>query len=71
MKRIVLLTLFLAGAILLHAQSEVKADTLDVPPAAADAGSSLLPSTVKKMPVLLSCLPPSRAMADSCWTWAR
>ena len=47
MKRIVLLTLFLAGAILLHAQSEVKADTLDVPPAAADAGSSLLPSTVK------------------------
>ena len=34
MKRIVLLTLFLAGAILLHAQSEVKADTLDVPPAA-------------------------------------
>ena len=48
MKRIVLLTLFLTGAILLHAQSEVKADTLDVPPApAADAGSSLLPSTVK------------------------
>ena len=48
MKRIVLLTLFLAGAILLHAQSEAKADTLDVPPApAADAGSSLLPSTVK------------------------
>lgn len=47
MKRIVLLTLFLADAILLHAQSEVKADTLDVPPAAADAGSSHLPSTVK------------------------
>ena len=69
MKRIVLLTLFLAGAILLHAQSEAKADTLDVPPAPATRSTFLPPP--QQMPVLPSCPPPSKAMADSCWTWAR
>ena len=47
MRRLFVFILFIATTALLRAQSEVKADTLAMPPAASETGSALLPSTVK------------------------
>ena len=46
MKRFLLLALFITTATLLHAQSEVKGDSIATPPA-SEGASSLLPSTVR------------------------
>ena len=46
MKRIALLILCMTTTFLLHAQSEVKGDSIATPPA-SEGGSSLLPSTVR------------------------